>query len=113
MPLPTLAIKNVKVSSWTSWWRYGRLHGSRHSYGKQVPPEGKLIVYTQGRKYPRMEEYANGTGSCQKTPLVVLVDEGSASASEIFAGAIPDDDRGTIVGRRSLAKAGTTTYRFQ
>ena len=45
-------------------------------------PEGKLIVYTQGRKYPRMEEYANGTGSCQKTPLVVLVDEGSASASE-------------------------------
>lgn len=52
-----------------------------------------------------MEEYANGTGSCQKTPLVVLVDEGSASASEIFAGAIQDNDRGTIVGRRSLAKA--------
>lgn len=47
-------------------------------------PEGKLIVYTQGRKYPRMEEYANGTGSCQKIPLVVLVDEGSASASEIL-----------------------------
>ena len=36
-------------------------------------PEGKLIVYTHGRKYPRMEEYANGTGSCQKLPLVVLV----------------------------------------
>lgn len=67
-------------------------------------PEGKLIVYTQGRKYPRMEEYANGTGSCQNIPLVVLIDQGSASASEIFAGAIQDNDRGTIVGLRSFGK---------
>lgn len=67
-------------------------------------PEGKLIVYTQGRKYPRMEEYANGTGSCQNIPLVVLIDQRSASASEIFAGAIQDNDRGTIVGLRSFGK---------
>lgn len=67
-------------------------------------PEGKLIVYTQGRKYPRMEEYANGTGSCQNIPLVVLIDQGSASASEIFSGAIQDNDRGTIVGLRSFGK---------
>lgn len=67
-------------------------------------PEGKLIVYTQGRKYPRAEEFANGTGSCQKMPLVVLIDEGSASASEIFTGAIQDNDRGIVIGRRSFGK---------
>ncbi|WP_321480991.1 S41 family peptidase [uncultured Bacteroides sp.] len=67
-------------------------------------PEGKLIVYTQGRKYPRTEEFANGTGSCQKMPLIVLIDEGSASASEIFTGAIQDNDRGMVVGRRSFGK---------
>jgi carboxyl-terminal processing protease len=68
-------------------------------------PEGKLIVYAQGRKYKRMDEsFANGTGSCQTMPLVVLIDEGSASSSEIFAGAIQDNDRGTLVGRRSFGK---------
>lgn len=67
-------------------------------------PKDQLIVYSQGLHYPRIDDYANGTGSCQKQPLVVLVDEASASSSEIFAGAIQDNDRGTIVGRRSFGK---------
>ena len=67
-------------------------------------PKGKLIVYTEGRKFPRENYSSNGTGSSQQMPLIVLLDEGSASASEIFAGAIQDNDRGTIIGRRSFGK---------
>lgn len=67
-------------------------------------PKNKLIVYTEGRKSPRQEYRSDGHGSYQNIPLIVLINEGSASASEIFAGAIQDNDRGTIIGRRSFGK---------
>jgi carboxyl-terminal processing protease len=67
-------------------------------------PEGRLIEYLQGKNFPRSDVYANGTGTCLKSPLVVLTDEISASASEIFSGAIQDNDRGLIIGRRTYGK---------
>ncbi|MBQ3925933.1 MAG: S41 family peptidase [Bacteroidaceae bacterium] len=67
-------------------------------------PKNRLIVYTQGRRSRREEFRSDGRGSYQDLPIIVLIDETTASAAEIFSGAIQDNDRGIIVGRRSFGK---------
>ncbi|MGL5890500.1 MAG: S41 family peptidase, partial [Bacteroidia bacterium] len=66
--------------------------------------DGKMIVYTQGRTEGRVDYKATSAGQFEKLPLAILIDQNSASASEVLAGAIQDNDRGIVVGRRSFGK---------
>ena len=70
----------------------------------ELLPANRLIVYAEGKAFEREDAVSNGTGTFQEAPLIVLTDEWSASSSEIFAGAIQDNDRGLIVGRRTFGK---------
>ena len=70
----------------------------------QFFPDEKLLVYLKGRKTPRQDFTSSGTGKLANARVAILTDEGSASASEILAGAIQDWDRGIIVGRRTFGK---------
>lgn len=67
-------------------------------------PNNRLILYTQGKAYKREDVYSNGKGTCQNVPVAILVDEWSASSSEILAGSLQDNDRAWIIGRRTFGK---------
>ena len=78
--------------------------GAAIQMANEFLPKNDLIVYTQGAHSPIAKQYADGHGHYASIPLVVMIDESSASAAEIFTGAIQDNDRGTVVGRRSFGK---------
>lgn len=103
------AMKELKILGMTSLildlrGNSGGIMEASVQIANQFLDENQLIVYTQGRTHPRNEARATGKGEFRSGGLVVLIDEWSASASEILAGAVQDHDRGTIIGRRSFGK---------
>ncbi len=82
----------------------GGLMGPALAILNEFLPKNRLMLYVEGKSYPRQESFSDGKGAFQNMPIVILMDEWSASASEIVAGSIQDNDRGYIVGRRSYGK---------
>lgn len=82
----------------------GGLLQSAVQMANEFLPAKKLIVYTEGRKSQRQDYRSDGHGAYQSMPVVVLINESTASAAEIFAGAMQDNDRATVIGRRSFGK---------
>ena len=82
----------------------GGLMGAALGILNELLPKNRLMLYVEGKSYPREESRSDGKGSFQQMPVVVLTDEWSASASEIVAGALQDNDRAYIVGRRTYGK---------
>lgn len=104
-----LAISQLKQQGCTSLMvdlrgNTGGYLGAAIAMINEFVSRNEMIVYTDGKAERRQEYKADGSGSCQNVRIAVLLDEWSASASEIFAGAIQDNDRGVVIGRRSFGK---------
>lgn len=103
------AVKNLKSQGMTKLVLDLRDNGGGYltaatGLASQLLPENKLIVYTEGKHEPRTDYIATGGGEFEQGKLAILINENTASASEILAGAIQDLDRGIIIGRRSFGK---------